>query len=233
MRALVARSAVVLTLLLITGCNDDDTSAVATSAPSSVGSATTVISTPTPTPTPSPSRASSALLAPNRAALAACVAGVGPAAVAVPTARQRIEQALTGLSQQPVWGKAGLAVVPRVVDIGCPSEPYLLQPGVTWEDGVPITGAGPRVETASSYRLFVFVLPPDELSHVIRGRHDIRTAAQELLCRGHQCAEVSTGLYLTPDEVSNNAFLQEWLAKGLGLEPPVALPPNAPVPVQR
>ena len=185
-----------------------------------------------PTPSPAPRRAADALLAPNRETLAICVDGVDEASAAVPGARARVEQALALIAQHPHFVQAGLAAVPPVVDDGCPLGPYLLEPNVSWENGAPIRGAGRRVEEAGIYRLFVFLLPPQELARVIRGDLDNRRTAEEMLCAGHQCWEVTTGLYLTPEEATDGPFLATRLTKGLGLEP--TLPPgNAPVPPGR
>ena len=108
--------------------------------------------------------------------------------------------------------------------------PTCCSPGVFWENGIPITGAGSVVQEASVYRLFVFLLPPESLDRVIHGHLSIRRTAEEMLCQGHQCYEVTTGLYLTPAEAADEPFLIGWLTKGLGLKPTVSLvtPPDVP-----
>jgi len=187
---------------------------------------------PPPVPPRDPARVSGALLTANRDRLAICVQGVGDATAAVTEARERVEQALARVAQHPQFVPAGLGAGPPVVDIGCPHGPYLLEPGVFWEDGIPITGYGRTVEEASIYRLFVFLLPPEVLAGVIHGRHDIRRTAEEMLCQGHNCGEVTSGVYLTPDEINDDRFLVEWLTKGLGLDPTLPVG-NAPGPAGR
>lgn len=243
MRASVVVPVVAVTLLL-PSCNGDNVSIAATSVPPPTHSATAVTVTPavtppaaaTPAATPEPpsSRGGASLLAPNRDRLAVCVDGAGAAASAVPEAQRRVDQALAEVvAQHPAWAQAVLGAVAPGVDAGCPSEPYLLQPGLVWEDGIPITSAGRTVREASLYLLFVFLPPPDELARVIKGKYDVRAAAQEMLCQGHQCGELSTGVYLTPQETTNETFLRNWLTRGLGLEPRTALLPNAPVHLRR
>ena len=196
------------------------------------------IHVPAARPTPPPAapgdtrRSAGALLTANRDRLAVCVQGVGSAASDGAAAREWVARALALVAQHPQFAPAGLGGRLPVVEEGCPHGPYLLEPGVFWENGIPIAGSGRRVQEASHYRLFVFLLPPAELARVIHGSLDIRRAAEEMLCQGHNCGEVTTGIYLTPEETRDEPFLIAWLTKGLGLEP--TLPPgNAPVPPGR
>lgn len=178
------------------------------------------------------------LLARGRDRLLICVQGVGSVSSVAPTARQRIEEALSAVAgQHPNWNPAGYGRVARAVQIGCPMDPHLLRPGVEYVNGRPgPANAGERAlqaQTASPFRLYVFVLPPDDLTRVIRGEFNVRTAAQEVLCDDGRCAEVTTGLYLTPGDLTNAPLLQEWVAKGLGLEPPYKLPEDKRPPTGR
>ncbi len=180
----------------------------------------------------------SGLLARGRDRLLICVQGVGPVSSAVPNARQRIEEALSAVaSQHPNWNPAGYGRVSRAVQIGCPKDAHLLRPGVEYVNGRPgPSNVGERAlqaQTATPFRLYVFVLPPDDLRRVIHGEFNVRTAAQEVLCDDGRCAEVTTGLYLTPEDLTNRPFLQEWVAKGLGLEPPYTLPTEPRPPTGR
>lgn len=174
------------------------------------------------------------LLVSSRNRLAICVDGVGSAAAAVPDARQRVQQALSEvMARNPTWTRllpsAGTGAL--VIDTDCPGKPYLLQSGVVWEDGVPITGTGQVVQQPSPYMVHVYLLPPEELKRVIRGQHDVRTAAQELFCpgKGAPCMEVTTGVYPSAAEGGNQTLLRQWLGRGLGLESRTGLPANAPI----
>ena len=168
------------------------------------------------------------LLARGRDRLAVCIQGVG-IAPSVADMQLQVTDALASVaSQHPQWVPAGFNKVPRSVQIGCPGDPHLLRDGVEYVNGRPgasNTGEGRlQTQTASPFRLYVFVLAPNELSRVIRGELNVRTAAQEMLCDGGRCTQVSTGLYLTAQELTDKRFLQEWVTKGLGLEPPFTLP---------
>jgi hypothetical protein len=194
-------------------------------------SAPSDLACPDPPPAASaPPPPSVAFLAPNRERLAICVDGVGDAAAAISEGREQVESALAVVASHPLFERAGLGAAQPVVDEGCPHDPYLLEPGVYWEDGIPIAGAGRVVPEVSIYRLFVFLVTPADLARAIDGTRPVRSAAEEMLCAGHQCWEVTTGIYLTPDEAADEAFLVEWLLRGLGLEliRPVEIPPDVP-----
>jgi hypothetical protein len=179
-------------------------------------------------------RTDSGLLVPNRDRLSICVQASSGIASMQRDVRARIEQLLPAVEQHPNWSRARYNQVPRSVVAGCPGDAHLLRPGIEYIDGRPgPSSAGERplqVEQASPHRLFVYILPQAELARIIRGQLNIRIAPQETVCEGFACAQVSTGLYVSPEELHNDAFMRDWLAKGLGLEPPVSLdtPPNAP-----
>lgn len=178
-------------------------------------------------PTPASGRVGSALLTANRDHLAICVEGIGAAAHNTADAQRRVEAAMLRVVQHPNWVRAGLAGVRWAVDAGCPGEPFLLEPVTLVENGVPIYGLPQRVDEASRYRLFVCLLATDELARVIHGDAGVRTAPQENLCMGHQCFQVTTGLYLTRQELDDEDFLVRWLAR-VELTVPIDAPPDAP-----
>ncbi|MGH2587993.1 MAG: hypothetical protein ACRDJE_23995 [Dehalococcoidia bacterium] len=169
----------------------------------------------------------------NRDALRICVVGVGAAASAAAEARDRIQQQLPSVAQRPEWAAARLTGTRTIVDTNCPADPLLLRPGVEYVDGRPGANGGEQLATVqqpSVYRLYVFLVPSPQLTSIIQGKFDVRSAPQEFLCRERTCAEVTTGVYLTPDEMRNNATLTTWLARGIGLEraTPLETPPDAP-----
>lgn len=179
-----------------------------------------------------PKRTESLLLTTNRDQLAICVQGIGVPAAASQDARQQVEARLPQVARHPAWARGGLTGVRTVVDTNCASEPYLLKPGVTYQDGSAAGSAPPVVTEPSRYRLFVYVLSPAELGRAIRGQRDVRYAPQEVTCEAATCTTVTTAIYLTPDEFYNPQRLDEWLVKGLGLEAPVADPSATPPPIR-
>ncbi len=166
------------------------------------------------------------LMTANRDRLAMCVqvvrsgrdleAAGGRVAVEA-KAKERVEAALVEVAKHPYWQQRGLtaAVASRVVDAGCPSGP----PPVDSSYPKPIESiSGHRVKEASYYRVFVFVLPAEELERLL-GASDWREAPQEMLQVGVDVfAEVTTGLYISPQELGAPAFLEDLLEKGIGLE---------------
>uniref|UniRef100_A0A831X2F6 Uncharacterized protein n=1 Tax=Thermorudis peleae TaxID=1382356 RepID=A0A831X2F6_9BACT len=170
------------------------------------------------------------LLTTNRDRLALCVEPVAAPTVDLEVARQRMDAALATLTQHPHWRPAGLAQNAPVVEIGCPGKPYLLEPGVSVKGGKP-TGdpVAQRVDVPSRFRVFVYILPEPELARIF-GDTSIRRAPQEMFCEGDSCAEVTTGLYLSPREVHDAPFLSDQLAKVIGLELAKPLDPGSPRP---
>lgn len=165
------------------------------------------------------------LLAASRERLAVCVQVLDDAGIDEPAAVARVDAALRDLAAQPAWSYQGHPVVtagfgfgPATVDAGCPSQPAVLQPGVRLDRGMLSDGrAGLIVQRASPYRVFVFVLPEPEIAAAFAGSAR-RTVPQEFLCKGHTCAEVTTGVYLTANEIDDHAQLAEWLHQALGME---------------
>lgn len=177
-----------------------------------------------------PINISTLLLTDNRDRLSICVQPVDNVAVTSAEARAGIEATLPELARHRYWRAAGLAIARPTVALGCPGDPYLLQPGVAMAGAKTVgeSSAG-RVETASQYRIFVFVLPEERIK-LIFGASANRAAIQEILCRGSGCAEATTGLYLSPQELRNPQFLKTVLEQAVGLEPrtPVDEQPGPP-----
>ncbi len=165
-----------------------------------------------PSSEPSPG----ALLTSSRDRLAICIQSAADAQFNMAEAQLRVQAALAELSTHPKWSTLGLAGLPPAVDAGCPTAPYLLQPGVAVKGGKP-TGdpATQQVVDPSKYRVFLFVLPPPEIERIFAGPTSLRMVPEQFRCQGHTCFEVTTGLYLSPAEVQNHAFLKIWLAKSI------------------
>lgn len=106
-----------------------------------------------------------------------------------------------------------------VVEAGCPTTPYLLRPGARAPVGRP--SGDPtmtRVDQPSKYRVFVFVLPQPEIDRLF-GRTSLRRVAEEYLCEGDSCAEVTTGVYLSDAELQNGQLIRTRLEEALGPRP--------------
>lgn len=104
------------------------------------------------------------------------------------------------------------------VNGGCPSNPYLLEPGA--RHPVFNGGGGPKpVARASGYRAFVFVVDDQDITRVF-GDSPARVAPQEMMCQGDNCWEVAAALYLGPNDVTDPARIEDGLLKVLGLVQP-------------
>lgn len=140
------------------------------------------------------------LLASSRDVLSVCVDGV-PADV-VRKVLKDIESELLAIPREPATWLADA----RVVE-GCPR-------------GRALTGeaagrhGNPRpVQDASPHRLFVY-LASEEAVRTAFARDSYGVAAEELLCYGDSCAEVTTGVYLTN---VGRQTVKEALVSALGL----------------
>src|SRR5919108_6324294 len=84
-----------------------------------------------------------ALLAANRDRLAICVHAAAGGVVDMAQARARVQAALKEVAKHPKWSSFGYGVAPPVVHAGCPSPPYLLEPGVTVSSNGGVSGYSP------------------------------------------------------------------------------------------
>lgn len=173
-------------------------------------------------------RSGDALLTSNRDQLRLCVEAIDVSGTATDNAAERIDQRFSEVAAHPrfdEWGYGRGGGV--VIDLGCPGEAFLLQPGVTFRNGFP-TGdpKPPIVPEASVYRLFVFVISQGVRDSIIQGDMDIRRYPQEAICENRTCRTVTTAIYLTEEEFEDEAFLTEWLIRGLELEPPKGYAPD-------
>jgi len=129
-------------------------------------------------------------------------------------ARSKVEAATVAVMEaHPVLGKAS------VVDIGCPSAPY---PLAAWEVKLTEPTTIPSVSQPSYYRVFVFVVPSQEALQQVLGQTGVRVMIQENVCEGPggtpPCSEVTEGVYVTADELSDGSVsLPRLLEQGLGL----------------
>lgn len=161
------------------------------------------------------------LLASNREELAVCVEVIdGTSQVTLQTLANNVNIALDQqISAHPRWSELGYDKFPNRVDASCPTAPYLLQPGAAHpllpgseKAEVPV----PMVEVPSPYRIHLYVVFSEEIMQAF-GASDLRSAPQEMLCDGTQCFEVTSALYLTPEETMNSEILKDRLERILAL----------------
>lgn len=131
------------------------------------------------------------LLVTTRSRLAVCVEpvgqNVGRAAVAA-TIRTHLE----ALRRLPVYAEARYDIAPFAVAAGCPAQPALLASG----DASDQNGGPQRilaVGKASPYRTMVFVVPEADVWRMFGNGYPLH--AQESICAGSDCYEVTTALY--------------------------------------
>ncbi|MFY0545137.1 hypothetical protein [Brevibacillus sp. H7] len=128
------------------------------------------------------------------------------------------------------WKEVGYHDVQVEVKAGCSFTPYLLEDNITH----PIYGKGDyvprRVKIPSAEQLGIFVVDQETIDKNFLG-HYSRWSPEESVCEGHECNEVTKGIYFSPDEVkdfikgiSRDPMLYKELLHGLSLEsvmPPV------------
>jgi hypothetical protein len=154
----------------------------------------------------------------NRDRLALCVQAVGVDSALQAEAKSHIEKLLPQLEQHPNWALSGLEdTPPPVVDDGCPTaDAALLRPGADVKGGAP----GSAVAEPSPYQAFVFILPQSEIDRLFEG-WPLRSVSQELLREGDVGLPVTTGIYMSIEEIRSPSFLSDTMVKGIGLENPV------------
>lgn len=161
------------------------------------------------------------LLTGNRTNLQVCIENLDQSA----TDRDEMEvaEALAKLSRHPYWRAAGLDKGDPVAVRGCDASPFLLSPGVKFQNGGFVNFGGfPEVQDPSPYRVMLFVLPDSQIDSLF-GDSPIRFVGQEALCDKGQCETVTTGLYLKQSEL-NPVDLERALTLAVGLERPELTP---------
>lgn len=157
------------------------------------------------------------LRAPDRTRFALCVDGAGVSIGARDEAIQSIRQALPRVTGSPRWAASSLSTQSVQVDAGCPTSPAVFGGQPLFHD-VVINRGQAKVDKASPYVVYVYVIPNNKLNEYRKGTESVRTATQEMLCSGSVCWEVTTALYISASEAANMAFVQDWLLKSIGLD---------------
>ena len=160
-------------------------------------------------------RTGTALLTSNRDRLAVCVDDPSTAeSAAEPIGVQEVNSAIQALSENPTWQRLGLSEPAPLVREICPSVPALYDPGpyggeTLWDV------RGRRVEIPSYFRVHVYVLPQEEIDHV--GGSGWRQVSEENMCELDNCSEVTTGLYVSLDELRDSGFFVPLFARAVGI----------------
>ena len=156
------------------------------------------------------------LLTTNRHSLKLCVnstvAGMSDAAL-----QATITAALQKASAHPRFARAGFAVSPPQVEIGCPGVARIAEPGFDPRAGYSNVG-GVLVDQPTQYRTYVYLVPQEQLAAL--GGLGHQRVPQEVYCPplSDNCAAVSTAVYLSPGDIPNLVKVARELAGGLGLD---------------
>lgn len=156
----------------------------------------------------------SALLTSNRSSLSICLDSK-IAEISNETLRLLVDLTLQRVKQHPHFAAAGLSSGMPRVSVGCPGPARILMPGFDWESGYA-TGQPLAVTQPSEYRTFVFLVPRKQATH--RGGYVFHNAAQEMLCDHSGCSEVTSALYLTPEDIATPDSAVPLLTKSVGLD---------------
>jgi hypothetical protein len=196
-----------LAFVLLTGCSGSKLPPVnQTKAPPTVETPGPPTTTPPPVaPVRVPDRRG-LLLDLNRIDLAICIQVAGETEVDPAVVQKTVRTALKGLASKASWERLGYDLLQNRVEVGCPSGPHLLKPGVTRQGGL-VSIPVPFVEKSSPYLVFLFVLPKADVDRIFADVFD-RTSFQEVLREGDSPRPVSTGLYLTPSDIDQERI--EW-----------------------
>jgi hypothetical protein len=135
-------------------------------------------------------------------------------------AKASIETALVPMMQHDYWKPSRLDRVPPLVDVGCPSEPLVARPGVSWNASLRRLEGDTQydVEAPSFYHTFVFVMSPEQM-HSLLGGLSIRLAPQEIVLLGGDAAgEETNAIFVSPEELQDTSFLTQQLIYAVGFE---------------
>ena len=216
--------------ILAIGCGgSEDTSAQAGATVSATESPTPALASPSPTAAADNSHSAQeepsqrlnydGLLTGNRATLDVCIQGSG-GSVAGATDIASLSSALGDVAASEYY--AAHYPPDPVVTEGCPASTLL--------QGIPVSSYRPsdhavRLDDSqlpSRHRVQIYIVPPDEYGVVFGDEPFFRVAA-EFVCRGRQCGNVTTGVYV-PSGIGTTQ-LTTALLQVLGLQ----LPPPDPV----
>jgi hypothetical protein len=141
-----------------------------------------------------------------------------------------MESAFSVVMDNPLWEKAAsqrtfagpapesLARIPPVIESGCPSEPAVYDPRAgPVIDGRVASNVGRVTQRASPYLFHIYVLPKEEIFRIVGSPDRFHFGAEELLCVGDECHEVTIGLYYSLEDLSDTTRVAREMEYILGL----------------
>lgn len=147
-----------------------------------------------------------------------------------------VQPAVLRVVSHPVWQRVSSSQIPPVIDFGCPLAPLLLDKekdaSASPKDWVQRRGLARQVSTATPYRVFLFIIPAEDVAREFQGDSIFsRVASEETLCDGVKhdvvCEEVSRGIYISADELLDSSALDYALMRGLNFASPPSLTPRS------
>lgn len=121
--------------------------------------------------------------------------------------KDAVNEAIGALRTHSFWALANLErALPAVYVEGCPEPPFPSRTDEEWVNGRVYGGIGQEYakQTISDYFFHVFVMPVDQIDELLGGT-TTRVVGQEFQCTGHVCGPESFAIYLTPEELANDA----------------------------
>lgn len=157
------------------------------------------------------------LQAKNRDKLTVCVESFTSEVKAEDISKKTLHEIEKSLKQHPRWNVQGLDKFDIEVKAGCSFDPILLEPGKKHVFYSGDLDSVRRVENASPERVGIFIVNDDVINKHFEGA-PARMAPEEFLYEeGEGYLEVTTGVYLTPEDLSSDKFSKE-LKFVLGLD---------------
>lgn len=170
----------------------------------------------------------SALLTSNRDKLSICIdtdKSVKDRVDIVHTANKVKRLIKTEIPNLQYWPETDYGKYNIKVTRNCPNEPYLLKsqarhPILATNDPQN-TSPIPIVEHPSPHRLHIYVVSQETMGKMFEGNEQLHYSPEEILCTLHDsaehCSEVTTALYMTPENLISDEYLVTEIGKGLGL----------------
>ncbi|HEX4744080.1 MAG TPA: hypothetical protein VFW12_05350 [Candidatus Limnocylindria bacterium] len=134
-------------------------------------------------------------------------------------ARVAVQAAFDGLDA--AWALGPYQGAPRSPVVACPRVPTLIATDTVHpkRSGQGPVGTTPTVavDQVSASQLWVVVATPERIAYAF-GPDPLSTrAAEEHVCYGHNCAEVTSSIYIRPTTATDPVALRLALLRGLGL----------------
>ncbi|MGG1664276.1 hypothetical protein [Brevibacillus sp. NRS-1366] len=171
------------------------------------------------------------LLTKNRSKMIVCVDNVSTIRgkdVSNDKIVKRIEKQIEKLSKgHKRYKEVNYHLVDVEVTAGCSFTPFLNDPN----NSHPLYGGGGGdrvVDQPSEESLGIFIVDQEIIDKNFKKATN-RWSPEELICEGHECFEVTKGIYFTPDEikdVTKESALYQELVYGFGLESMIPIEGN-------